>query len=151
MKLTEKLNNLFESGNVGVLNLFIDKPKFKMYLSPGPMKVVGNLEYSVQEKDKKINVYSDDQIKQAQSKTVDDFRNVVWFVPGGYNFGIEFEAKDNAIHLVARPNNAVGKSIHFETIKGSEDKFHTIAKKYSTLKKIRTYLKKQEGKTVNYI
>ena len=149
--IREVLNNINEGKTLGVLSRN-DYATSITYLSPGPMKVTGNLEYSVWAKrDGQLSVPTDDQIKEAQSKTKDDFKNMVWFEPGGYNFQMLYIKADDIIIIGARPNNAVGSSLYFEHLKGGEKKFIATSKKYSTEKAIRKYLKKLDGKKAQYL
>jgi len=143
---------LTESKKIGVMSKFIDTESTQSYLSPGPMNVKGNVEYSVYRKDGDISVPTDAQIKDAKSRTKDDFKNMVWFTPGGYGFMIMWKPMEDTAYIGARPNNATGKSLVFEEVEIDEPKdFENLVKKYSTEKAIRKYLKKQDGKEAEFL
>lgn len=141
------------SNKIGVMSPFIkDKwnSDFQYYLSPGPMHVKGNREFSVYVKNGKIGVYTDQQINQLKNRTAADLKNLVWYVPGGYNFGLKY--KDGTIYFIARPNSAVGKSLLFNSIENKTiSEFEKIVKRFSTESAIRKYLKTFDGKSPQYI
>ena len=135
---------------MGKLRLFIARPEYGIWLSPGPMRREGNFEYCLGIKDGKLHLPTDAEIALHRAEMVSTHqgigeREVVWWEPSGklYQFGIRVNADSpNQALIRGRPNNARGRSLDL----GVSDAGRAV----TSLAGIRAYLARFEGKTPKF-
>ena len=162
--MIEKLKNKYEN-----LNIFIDKPGFKYYLTPGPLRKEGNAEFCIGVKGNKDNkrlvINKKNSIKSRKKNMKEIYNNIkegktIYFVPSGnqYHFGIEIHENENNINInfVARPNNAVGYGLNFLEInldknrRGITKYLEKILNYYGKVDNIQKFFKQFNGLKPRY-
>ena len=142
---------LNESTNKFKMSIFKETDDFIIMSSPGPMKVTGNMVNSLYRNGEKIRIPTDEQIDKSLKYTKEDYKNMVWYEPGGYALWVQFYKNNNIMVIFGRPNNANGASILLEVKNASKTEFNKQVKEFNNIDKVRNYLKKFHGKSIKWL
>jgi hypothetical protein len=148
---------------IGVLKLFIAKPEYALYLSPGPMNRAGNFEYVLERRDGKLHHPTEEEIasyRRGMAQTTDAISRgeVAWWQPAGnlYQFGVSVIPVEGIpnwyrVQRLGRPNNAQGYSLDLRRGAMSGEDVLRVLSEVSTERGIRRYLSEFEGLPPKYL
>jgi len=140
---------LTEAGNS--MKVFKETDDLITYSSPGPMKVTGNMINSIYRSKGNIRIPTDEAIDMSLKTKPSDFKNMVWFEPGGYALWMTHYKGPGTSVIFGRPNNAQGSSIILEVDNSGRKWFDKKAKHFNNINNIRKYLKPFHGKPIVWL
>lgn len=164
-KVNEAIDKLTD---VHDLSLFINKKDYQVYLTPGPMRISDEHKYENYafnlpkgaDGKRRYKIPTDEEmgkLKDSRKKILEGFKTgkTVYWVPGGYHFGVSFRKKENGnttVQFFGRPSSAVGRSALIKEFEVKGSGFNVQRAELAKLNEenVRKILMSLQGKEVTF-